>query len=210
MSEIHPTFYDLIPSVVRVVHNRFRKYVDRDDLLQECYAFAATRSSHFKEMLDEPNTEKRVANEKRVAWQLKRVAERYARKEKAVKSGYQVNDEAYYETTTIAQLLPFVISSILTGRPLDQGAQMVDDGQPKRPSVPAEGGNFLAILMDVKRAYLLLDIEYKDILEKRYFDNWTLNQIAQYLELSISSADRRVNQALNKIQDMLGGDSPYS
>jgi hypothetical protein len=51
---------------------------------------------------------------------MRRVAERYARKEKAIKSGYQIADEAYYESTTIAQLLPFVIASVIDGTVLNK------------------------------------------------------------------------------------------
>lgn len=209
MSEIHPSLYDIIPSVVDTVYRRFRPFVESSDLRQECYLFAATKHAQFKDLLDEPDTEKRRANERRIGWQIKRVAERYARKEKAVKSGYQVADEAYYETATIAQLLPFVISSILKNAPLEQGQQLVDDGQPKKPSAPAESGNFLAILIDIKKAYLLLGPEDKTLLQMRYLDEHTLQQIAQYLECAISTADRRVEKALSNLQDNLGGDNPF-
>jgi DNA-directed RNA polymerase specialized sigma24 family protein len=210
MSEIHPSIYDIVPSVVKVVGRRFKGFVEESDLRQECYLFAAAKHNQFKDLLDEPNTEKRLQNERRIGWQIKRVAERYARKEKAIKSGYQTNDEAYYETTTIAQLLPFVISSILTGKPLEQGQQLVDDGQPKKQSAPAESGNFLAILIDIKKAYEALEQEDKEILSKRYFDDHTLEQMAQYLECAISTADRRIEKSLLKLQDKLGGDSPWS
>ena len=210
MAEIHPSIYDIVPSVVKLVARRFKGYVEESDLRQECYTFAAVKYAQQKELLDEPDTEKRKQNERKIGWQIKRVAERYARKEKAAKSGYQIGDEAYYETTTIAQLLPFVISSILSGKPLEQGQQLVDDGQPKKQSAPAESGNFLAILIDIKRAYLLLDLEDKALLEKRYFEEHTLQQIAQYLECAVSTADRRIEKALDNLQDKLGGDNPYN
>lgn len=210
VSEIHPSIYDIVPSVVKVVARRFKGFVEESDLRQECYLFAASKYNQHKELLDEPNTEKRQQNERRIGWQIKRVAERYARKEKAVKSGYQTNDEAYYETTTIAQLLPFVISSIITGKPLEQGQQLVDDGQPKKQSAPAESGNFLAILIDIKKAYLLLGPEDKDLLFKRYMEEHTLQQIAQYLECAISTADRRLEKALSNLQQNLGGENPFS
>lgn len=210
MNDLHPAIYDIVPSVVKVVGRRFKGYVDESDLRQECYLFAASKAVAHKELLDEPNTEVRVANERRIGWQIKRVAERYARKEKATKVGFQVGDEAYYETTTIAQLLPFVISSIISGKPLEQGQQLVDDGQPKKPSAPAESGNFLAILIDIKRGYLLLDLEDREILSKRYFEEHTLEQMAQFLECAVSTADRRIEKTLGKLQDKLGGESPWS
>jgi DNA-directed RNA polymerase specialized sigma24 family protein len=208
--EIHPSIYDIVPSVVKQVARKYKGYAEESDIRQECYAFAAVKYTQHKELLDEPDTEKRKANERRIGWQIKRVAERYARKEKAAKSGYQITDEAYYETTTIAKLLPFVISSIVTGKPLEQGQQMVDDGQPKKQSVPAESGNFLAILIDIKKAYEALEIEDREILSKRYFDNHTLEQMAQYLECAISTADRRIEKSLLKLQDRLGGESPFN
>ena len=210
MAEIHPSIYDIVPSVVKQVARRFKGYAEESDIRQECYTFAASKYNQHKDLLDEPDTEKRKANERRIGWQIKRVAERYARKEKAAKVGYQIGDEAYYETTTIAQLLPFVISSILTGKPLEQGQQLVDDGQPKKPSAPAESGNFLAILIDIKRGYLLLDLEDKEILEKRYLHEHTLEQMAQYLECAVSTADRRIEKSLLRLQDRLGGENPFA
>lgn len=210
VAEIHPSIYDIVPSVVKQVARKFKGFVEESDLRQECYTFAAIKYVQQKELLDEPDLEKRKANERRIGWQIKRVAERYARKEKAAKVGYQITDEAYYETATIAQLLPFVISSIISGKPLEQGQQLVDDGQPKKPSAPAESGNFLAILIDIKRAYLLLDLEDRDILEKHYFEDHTLEQLAQYLECAPSTASRRSEKALSRLQDNLGGDNPFS
>jgi len=210
VAEIHPSIYDIVPSVVKVVKRKFNGFVEESDLRQECYLFAAAKFAQHKELLDEPNTEKRQQNERKIGWQIKRVAERYARKEKATNAGYQTTDEAYYETTTIAQLLPFVIGSILTGKPFEQGQQLVDDGQPKKQSAPAESGNFLAILIDIKKAYLALEVEDKTILQKRYYEDHTLEQMAQYLECAISTADRRIEKSLSKLQDNLGGDNPYN
>ena len=208
--EIHKSLYDIIPSVVKIVYRKYKPWTEESDIRQEAYLFAAAKSTHFKELLDEPDLEQRKVNERKVGWQIKRAAERYARKEKAAKLGYNINDEAFYKGATISQLLPFVISSILTGKPLDQGQQLVDDGQPKKPSAPSESNNFLAILIDIKRAYLLLPIEDRDLLERRYFHEHTLQQIAQFLECAVSTADRRVENSFNKLQDNLGGSSPWS
>ena len=67
----------------------------------------------------------------------------------------------------------------------------------------------MAMLLDIKKAYLKLEVDDMQILERRYFDAWTLSQIAQYLEVSVSTADRRCSIAMSKLQENLGGDSPY-
>ena len=208
--QLHPTIYELVPSVAIVIARRFKGWVDKEDLVQECYAWAIGRNKQFSELLDEPNLNKRQHNEKRIAYQMRRVAERYARKEKATKAGYHTGDEAFYDTTTIAQLLPFVIQSVLHGTVLQQAQDMINDVTPKKPSAPAESGNLIAILLDIKKAYEKLDVDDAKLLELRYHDAWTLNQVAQYLECATSTADRKCANAMRKLQDHLGGDTPWS
>ena len=208
--ELHPSFYDIVPSVAGVITRRFRNWVSREDIIQECWVWAVAKNNAFKEMLDEPNEQKRIHNERKVAWQMRRAAERFARKEKAAKAGYETNDESYYNTTIIAQLLPFAIHSYINSTALQQAQDMVNDGLPKKQSVPAESGNLIAMLIDIKKAYEKLDVDDQKILERREYDKWTLNQIAQYLECSVSTADRKCSTALKNLQDLLGGDTPWS
>jgi DNA-directed RNA polymerase specialized sigma24 family protein len=138
-----------------------------------------------------------------------RNAERYCRKEKATKSGYNITDEAYYESATLGQLLPFVIASVVDGTVLEQAQEMIRDGQPKGSSSPSEGGNLLAALLDIKKCFIKLEEYDKKLLTYRYYDNYTLAQVAQVLECAVSTADRRVSNSMRKLQDLLGGVSPY-
>lgn len=209
MTELHPIIYDLVPSVANTIYRRYKNYVERDDIRQECIAWAMTRAADHTVDLMEENEAKRRHNEHRIAWQMKRVAERYARREKAVKSGYSTSDEVYYESFTLAQLLPFVIASVLDGTVLEQVQQMIQDGQPKGKSSPSEGGNLLASLIDIKKGYLRLEVEDQAILRLRHHENFTLQQIAQYIECATSTADRRCTQSLRKLQEILGGSSPW-
>ena len=209
MTELHPVVYDLVPSVAGTIYRRYKNYVERDDIKQECMAWAMTRTAYITEQLNEPNEERRRHNEQRIAYQMRRVAERYARKEKASKSGYQTTDEAYYESASIGQLLPFVIASVIDGTVLEQVQQMVQDGQPKGKSSPAEGGNLLATLIDIKRAYLQLDVDEQKLLRLRHHESFTLQQIAQVMECAVSTADRRCNNAMRKLIEQLGGQSPW-
>jgi RNA polymerase sigma factor (sigma-70 family) len=209
VTELHKNIYDIVYTVAQTTHRRFGNFVERDDIKQECVKWALTRVDYINEQLSEPETKKRQHNEHRVAWQMLRVAERYARKEKAVKSGYHVTDEAYYEGATLTQLLPFVIASVLDGTVLEQAQEMIRDGQPKGSSSPAEGGNLLAVLIDIKKAYLELDAKAQQVLTLRYHENFTLSQIGGVLDCATSTAERRCLGAVRKLQDELGGISPY-
>ena len=208
-NQLHPTLDDLVPSVVTTIHRRFRTYTERSDLLQEAWAFVLSRAENFNELLSDENEVQRKWNEKKVAWQIRRCLERYARKEKASKSGYQINDEAYYDTVTISQLLPFVIKSVISDTALEQSQVLINDGTPRKTPAPAEGGNLLAMLVDIKKAYEKLEKYDQDILRLRYHDNLTLQLISEYLECAISTVDRKCTQALRKLQNNIGGDSPW-
>ena len=209
MSELHPVIYDLVPSVARTIYRRYKAYVEFDDIKQECMAWAMTRIPDHTEDLMETVEAKRKHNEQRIAYQMRRVAERYARKEKASKSGYQIIDEAYYDPVKLGQLLPFVIASVIDGTVLEQVQQMIQDGLPKGRSSPAEGGNLLVSLIDIKRGYLKLEADDQSLLRLRHHENYTLQQIAQVLECATSTADRRCGNALNRLKDLLGGPSPF-
>ena len=209
MTEPHPILNDIVPSVVTLVHRRYRKYVDRADLVQEAYAWLMTRVIYFNGLLEEENETVRLANQRRIGWQMKRAVERYARKEKATRSGYQTNDESFYDVVTIAQLLPYVIASIVNDTAIEQAQNLVNDGTPRKPSAPSEGGNLLAILIDIKKSYDLLDEDEKKILRLRYHENYTLQQLSEILECAISTADRRCGNALRKLLNFMGGESPY-
>ena len=209
MTEVYPIVYELATSVASNIYRRYNQYVERDDIKQECLTWALTRSQYLIEQLSEPDTDKRKHNEQKIAWQMRRIAERYVRKEKAVKSGYFINDEAYYESATVAQLLPFVIASVKNNTVIEVAQHMVQDGQPKGKSSPAEGGNLLAMLIDIKKAYLFLEVGEQVLLRLRHFDSFTLKQIAGQLECAVSTADRRCSNALRKLIDNLGGTSPF-
>jgi RNA polymerase sigma factor (sigma-70 family) len=209
MSDFHPSVYDLAASVSNTIYKRYKAHVEREDLVQECYSWATSRAEWLSQQLSEENPEQRVHNESRIAWQMLRNIERYARKEKASRSGYQTNDEVYYDTATFGQLLPFVITSIVDNTVLEQAHEMIRDGQPKGSSSPSEGGNLLASLLDIKQAFLKLETADRTVLIKRYHENLTLAQIAEELECAVSSADRRCNSALRRLQNNLGGQSPW-
>ena len=208
-SQLHPAFFDLVPTVASSIYRRYRQWVEKDDVVQECYAWAMSRAEHYATLLNEENSIQRTINEKRIVWQMRRNAERYCRKEKAKKSGYQIGDESFYNTIILGQLLPHVIASVVDGTVLEQAQEMINDGQPRRPSAPAEGGNLLAILIDIKKAYLKLDVTDKDILIKRYHENLTLEELGEYLSCATSTADRKVQGAIRRLQNLLGGESPW-
>lgn len=209
MTELHPSIFEIAPSVAYAVHRQFKQWVERDDVKQECLQWAMARAGWINSQLNVEDNNERKHNEQKIAWQMSRSAERYCRKEKATKSGYQLADEAFYQTAMLGQLLPFVIASVIDGTVLEQAQEMIRDGQPKGSSSPAEGGNLLAMLLDIKKCYTKLEDDDKHILMLRYHENLTLERIGEVLGCHRSSADRRCQHALRELNNLLGGTSPY-
>jgi hypothetical protein len=54
VSELHPVIYDLVPSVARTIHRRYKTHVEFDDIKQELMAWAMTRIADHTEDLMEP------------------------------------------------------------------------------------------------------------------------------------------------------------
>lgn len=210
MTEIHPVAYEAASTVSYAVHRRYRNFIDRDDLKQACYEWALSRSKYIYDQLSVETAEELRHAERKIAWQMKRYAERFARKEKAAKSGYHISDEVYYESFTLGQLLPFVIASIIDGTVLEQAQEMIMDGQPKGSSSPSEGGNILASLLDIKNGFLKLEEVDREMLRLRYHENLTLAQIGVMQGCATSTADRKCAASLRRLQQVLGGETPWN
>lgn len=200
---------DLIHISASHIHRRFAGYVEREDLIQELRVYVLKRP-HLAKMLDEAyevskDETKWVA--RRIMARFRRTIEKYSRKEKAAKLGYSTGDEFFYDTITIAKMLPVAFEFDSYGAVM---VDKVDDGTPRKPSVPSEGGNILAIVIDIRSAIDLLEADEQVMLRNRYSNSpMTLSEIAEEMGISDSTVDRKIQGSLRKIIDHLGGPTPW-
>jgi len=201
---------DLINISSTTIYRKFIGYVEYKDLVQELNLYVLQRPK-LEEDLDESyqvskDETKWVA--RKIMARFRRHIEKYSRKEKAVRVGYSTGDEFFYDTVTIASILPIALQFETQGATL---IDKVDDGQPRKSPAPNEGGNLLAMAIDVKSAVELLDKDEQYIIELRYGTSpMTLSDIAKELGLSDSTVDRRIQRVLRKIIDTLGGPTPWA
>ena len=124
---------------------------------------------------------------------------------KAKSLGYEPSDLYFYEPDIIEALLP----AILRGDGAE--APKLNLGMPGKPPAPAEGGNMMAMMAEVKAAYIKLNDEDRNILYHKYANSMTYADIAAELTLSSDDAARmRHNRAIKKLITRLGGFRPYS
>jgi RNA polymerase sigma factor (sigma-70 family) len=74
---------------------------------------------------------------------------------------------------------------------------------------PAEGGNYVIQLFDIRRAMAKLDEMDRDVLQLKFEHQLTFAQIAEELQVSDTTAHRKVDGALRRLNNHLGGQSPF-
>jgi len=196
--------FDIATTVAYSITRNYKGYAEVDDLRQELLEWCLRRSDKVHEWLDVEDKREYRLGIKRLSKTLNRRADRYCRKEKAKKLGYTTNDEYFYTPGLIEQLLPYAFKGEVPTK--DPNAEFVSNGG----GDPATGGGFLATMYDIRRAILSLQPAEYGILRMRYEDGMKLEQIGEYFEVSDSTVSRKINSAIKKIINQLGGESPWN
>lgn len=210
MSRAEEHVQDLVRASAYAIHRRFSGYVDLEDLVQELQIYVLQRPQLLTDLEAAYTVSKDETKwvARKLMARFRRHIEKISRREKAAKLGYQMGDEFFYDTALIATLLPVALQFETQGAVL---VNQVDDGTPRKPPVPSEGGNVLGMVIDVRAAYELITDDEQLLLEQRYGkDPLILSDIAFAWNVSDSTVDRRIQVALRKIIDNLGGPSPWA
>lgn len=198
MTESFDTAQAIAAVVARTVHKKYNTYFDLADVRQELTIWCL---EHEKKVTQWLTTDEH--GDKKLSKTLYRQAEKYCRRRKAKSAGYMLQDEAYYPGSVITTLLPYVWADITPSQAND--SEYVSSG-----SSPAEGGNFIIQIFDVKSALEKLDPQDKLILQMKYYEGSTFGEIAEILEISDTTAHRRHEGALRRLSQVLGGPSPFT
>ena len=198
---------EIAGTVARQVHRKYQTYFDMSDVQQELVTWCLRREHKVREWLD-PHQQPvdRKGGIKQLAKTLNREADKYCRTRKARAGGYDVRDDFFYSVGLLEELLPHIHdSSKWVGSSQGSTARVSSGG-----SDPAEGNNYLALMVDTKAAYEKLDPTDQLLVTMKYHENLTLGQIAGLVELSDSTISRRIQKALRRMVRELGGDNPWT
>jgi RNA polymerase sigma factor (sigma-70 family) len=179
---------------------RFPGVAEADDLVQEGWIWVLEHPAKVKEYEQQENPKFAAHALGQDIW---KVMDRYARREKAARGGYQPDDEIFMSDAVINVVLPSVLK--------DDPTPPVRDGERvANTSDPAEGGGWLATYMDVKHAWEKADLtgQQRDLLVSYYLHEDTQAEIATQLKLSQQAVGKRLKQARAKLIDKLGGRNP--
>lgn len=197
---------ELIAIVAVQLQHRHRvtALADSDDIRQELWIWFSKRKDKILAWVDtEQSEEDQDRGWHSLRKSLFRQGDRYLRTQKAKRLGYQTRDEVFYTEALLDELLPHIWNIT------DDIGQAHDDGSPKPPSNPSEGGNRIVSLFDVQMALKKSDDEDKKLLMLRYRDGLEPSDLAKLYECNRTTIDRRLRKALRRLTEKLGGDSPW-
>jgi DNA-directed RNA polymerase specialized sigma24 family protein len=123
---------------------------------------------------------------------------------KAKSAGYEMSDVYFYDAAVVEAILPAVLRGDVTEAP------KLNLGMPGKPSAPAEGGNLMAMMAEVKAGFIKLSDEDRNILYQKHANSLTYGAIAEELELPSDDAARmRHSRAIKRLITRLGGFRPF-
>jgi DNA-directed RNA polymerase specialized sigma24 family protein len=193
--------WDYIVSHVADEYSKKFNMVERDDIKQNLYEWFV---SHPRKLTEWEALGKKSA-QNLLYRSLRNQALDYCQIWKAKSLGYEVSDLFFYDAAVVESFLP----AILLGA-TDKAPQL-NLGMPGKPPAPAEGGNGMAMMAEIKSAYFKLSEEDKYILYLKYANQLPDADIASTLELPSDDAARmRRNRAIKRLINKLGGFRPFS
>ena len=138
--KIEPWDYIVI-SVSAEYHKKYNM-VELEDIKQSLYEWFVSHPRKLTEW--EAVGEKDAKN--LLYRSLRNQALDYCQLWKAKSIGYETSDLFYYEPTMVEALLPSILRGDITSAPI------LNLGMPGRPPAPAEGGNLMAMTVEIKAA----------------------------------------------------------
>jgi DNA-directed RNA polymerase specialized sigma24 family protein len=128
----------------------------------------------------------------------------YCQHWKAKSGGYEASDLFYYEADMVEAILP----AVLRGE-FGTGSK-VDLGRPGTPSAPNEGGNLMAMMIEIDYGFWKLPKDDRKVLFLRHAESMDFGGIATELELGSEDAARmRHKRAIRKLINRIGGFKPF-
>lgn len=188
--------WDYIVSHVADEYQKKFSMVDREDIRQSLYEWFV---SHPMKLTEWEGLGKKSA-QNLLYRSLRNQALDYCQIWKAKTLGYEVSDLYFYDAAVVEAILPAILLGDVTEAP------KLNLGMPGKPSAPAEGGNLMAMMAEVKAGFIKLSDEDKNILYKKHANSMTYGAIAEELELPSDDAARmRHKRAIKRLITRLGG-----
>jgi len=188
----------IVDAVASEYHLKFK--IDIKDIRQNLYQW-------FVEHPNKLNTWEAIGEKdaKNLIYRsLRNQALDYCQAWKAKTGGYETSDLFFYQADMIEALLPSVLRGEINL------AHKLNLGGTARPSAPSEGGNLMAMMVEIDAGFWKLGKEDRKLLFLRYSENMDFQGIADEMKLpSEDTARMRNKRTIRKLINKIGGFKPY-
>ena len=199
MVNIHDTIEYLVHQVVDSVHSSFPDHYDKSDTESTLWVWVYENKNTVEDLL--------LNNER---WEgplrhlMTKAGNKFLRKEDEATYGYSQDDVSAYSTKVIKTLLPNIFSYEDW-----QSFGLHGDGQPTAKGQVNETGDVIAAMIDIKTAVEKLRDPQRDIILWVYKYHYTMQNLADALDVPLGTAKTRHSAALKALQRSIG-DKPLS
>jgi RNA polymerase sigma factor (sigma-70 family) len=133
---------------------------------------------------------------------LRREAAKFCAHEQQVQVGRPIRQENFYSIGMLTRALPYVFEEV----PVSTAMENPVTGQTYATGSSADFGNAVAIMADIQGAFYGLNREIREVLELRFRDGLTYDEIGELAGISKVGAKKRVDRAIERLHDALSGD----
>lgn len=192
--------WQYVVDAVAVEYSRKFDMVEIEDIRQSLYQWFMEHPNKLDEW--EAKGERDAKN--LIYRSLRNQALDYCQKWKAKSVGYDIGDLYYYT----AEIIEALMSPVLRGE--FNASHKLNLGRVGRPSAPAEGGNLVAMMIEIDYAYWKMGKEDRKILFMRHAESMDFKEMANFLSLGSEDAARmRHKRSINRLIRKLGGFKPF-
>jgi len=193
---------DIVFKLARIAAQRsariHRNLVSADDVYQHLVVWALEHKHKVVEW----------AVDEGLSFKLKRTfnneAQKLVARERKRHSRIPISDIFFYTTEVLHELLRDVWTHDAWGTTPDMSSEFIS-----RTTKPNEGNNRLALMSDVYSGVQRLNEADRNLLFDRYADGgMDFTQLAEKYDASEEALRKRVQRALQKLQERLGGEPP--
>jgi DNA-directed RNA polymerase specialized sigma24 family protein len=201
MSEVWVQEYDLLVSSLASEYYRRYPMLEAEDIRQTLWMWFVTHPIKYTEWSKLPAKDK----EKLIAKSLRNAAITFCEKEKSQKSGYDLLDLYYYDSSVIEAFLPSIIAGSY-----EIPSKIKDLNFKFGKGEVTDGNNWLVLRSDIEKAFNQLAEAKQNILRLKFsMDNCEWTDLGKELNTSADGARKRVTRAINSMTRILGGWRTY-
>lgn len=170
--------------------------VDQDDVISHLYLWMAENQN----ALDRWRVEE--SGEGKLYVSLRREAAKFCAAETQAGTVRPIRTDNFYSPELLTRALPFVFEDT----PVTTAVEHPTSGQALYSGGPTGHSVALTVMADIRGTFYGLNAELREILEWRFRDGLTLEEIGELTGLSKVGAKKRIDRAIQRLCDGLAGE----